>query len=1733
MQFKSIVTFFLLAMLFPQWGMAQVTGDYRSVASGGYATAATWEKYSGTAWAPATAAPGSTANVTIQTGHTISLNGSTSNSLTLIVQSGASIIADGTAQRSLRVYGTSLVNNGNIGGAFANDSINIEVAGNGLTFTLSGTGLTKVNRLRVLGALTGTTVIVDQDAIFNNTGSTGGSAVGFTNYYGSTSTTADNITATINAGRTLSFTGGGTLHYASTTTASTSGNYTYNVNGTLDLTGSTGTTYMIPNSVNSASLLKMNVSGLLKVGAKFTAINASPGATPGAVQLIVNPGGVVDASAASIFTLGTTPFIMGDGTAVMKRVVAAIDTSFPVCTATGGYNSLTLNNAGTTDTFSVKLKNTFDVILADATKVVNRQWTIGESVAGGSNLSIKLSWLAADQAASFNSSTGVNIYVVDGSGVQTIYPATVAGSGTLASPYVASATGITTMGKVFVGNNGIVLPANNVPFFTGGNSQSLTVCANAAATAINAQLAVNDADAGQTETWSVVTAAAHGTAAAAYSTTSAGAVLTPTGLTYTPTAGYSGADSFTVRVTDGTDADTIKIYVTVTPLPNAGSISGSSSVCAGSTVTLSTTGSGGSWVSGNSFAAVGSSTGIVTGTSAGVALISYTVSGTCGSSTATVNVTVNPSGSGISAGTISGPSSVCIGSVITLTDATSGGVWSASNARATVSVSGVVTGSSAGVDTILYTVTTTCGSSAAVQVVTINALPNAGTITGAASVCAGSAITLADAATGGSWDSGNAFATVGSSTGIVTGVSPGSGIISYTVSGPCGSATTTTNVLVNPSGAGVDAGTISGPSVVCAGATITLTDATTGGVWSAKNTFATVSGVGVVSGVTAGIDTILYTVTNVCGSAAATRIVTVNPLPVAGSITGSATVCMLSAITLADVATGGSWSATNAHASVSSTGVITPLSPGVDTIVYTVSNSCGTATATKTITVNALANAGSVSGSSTVCVATGITLSDGATGGSWSAANTTAAVSATGVVTGLAAGVDTISYTVINTCNTAIALKVITVNPLPIAGTISGPSSVCESALIVLATTGSGGVWSVSNSHAAINTSGVVAGVSAGVDTVSYTVTNSCGTSIANKMLTVNPLATVGAVSGASSVCASSSITLANAVSGGVWTASNTHATVSSTGVVTGVAAGVDTIYYSVTNSCNTATASKIITINPLPVAGPIAGTLVVCEAATTTLSGATAGGAWSVSNANAAITPAGVVSAVTSGWDTVTYSVTNICGTATATAVVTVNPLPVSGTITGLSSVCVASVIALTDAASGGVWSSSNASASINAAGIVTGITAGIDTFNYTVTNSCGIAIAAKIVTINPLPFAGAIAGTSVVCEGASVTLSVSATGGGWSASNSNAVVSSTGVVSGFNHGADTISYSVTNVCGTAIAISIVTVNPLPHAGVITGSGSLCVGSSVTLAGVVTGGTWSASNALATVAAGLVTGASAGIDTIAYTYTNSCGSDVAYRVITVNPLPFAGAITGATSVCEGITATLSNPASGGVWSGSSAIASVDATGIVTGISAGVDTISYSVTNVCGTAVAAFYIAVNPQPVAGVITGIDTLCQGDTTSFFVTMPGGVWSSTTPAYALVSGSGLIGGIAPGIDTILYTVTNTCGTAIARKTIKVISLAVCAGTSSTGVVADMPLAVKVFPNPSNGLFTATITAPVTGAATLSIYNLHGQRIKTIVTTTNSTSNITMDNCAAGLYYLNVTTANSSTTEQINIK
>lgn len=164
-------------------------------------------------------------------------------------------------------------------------------------------------------------------------------------------------------------------------------------------------------------------------------------------------------------------------------------------------------------------------------------------------------------------------------------------------------------------------------------------------------------------------------------------------------------------------------------------------------------------------------------------------------------------------------------------------------------------------------------------------------------------------------------------------------------------------------------------------------------------------------------------------------------------------------------------------------------------------NHAAAAYTTVYVSIDSLPDAGSITGPEPdLCVGDSITLIDSAAGGVWSASNSNATV-AGGIVTGLAAGYDTIAYTVINACGIASTSQFVTIFPLP--APISGTSDICMPDVAAFTDPTSGGTWESSDPAIAnINSvTGDAVGVSPGSFTITYTLSTGC---FVTKMVTIN-----------------------------------------------------------------------------------------------------------------------------------------------------------------------------------------------------------------------------------------------------------------------------------------------------------------------------------------------------------------------------------------------------------------------------------------------------------------------------------------------------------------------------------------------------------------------------------------------------------------------------------------------------
>lgn len=224
-----------------------------------------------------------------------------------------------------------------------------------------------------------------------------------------------------------------------------------------------------------------------------------------------------------------------------------------------------------------------------------------------------------------------------------------------------------------------------------------------------------------------------------------------------------------------------------------------------------------------------------------------------------------------------------------------------------------------------------------------------------------------------------------------------------------------------------------------------------------------------------------------------------------------------------------------------------------------------------------------VGGTAPFCVGTTTTLSNPTPGGVWGSSTTSVASvdGFTGVVTGLAPGMVTISYYIVPEC---AVTHVVTVNGLTTAHTVSGPAIICPGTAATFTSTASGGTWSSSNPAVATvdAVSGVVTGIATGTAYISYAVSAApCGSSISVKLITVSSSLSAGPITGPATLSIGGSGYYYGAVSGGTWTSSTPSvATVSSTGYVTGVSAGTTIISYTASASgCTPSTATFAVTV--------------------------------------------------------------------------------------------------------------------------------------------------------------------------------------------------------------------------------------------------------------------------------------------------------------------------------------------------------------------------------------------------------------------------------------------------------------------------------------------------------------------------------------------------------------------------
>jgi uncharacterized protein YjdB len=1003
--------------------------------------------------------------------------------------------------------------------------------------------------------------------------------------------------------------------------------------------------------------------------------------------------------------------------------------------------------------------------------------------------------------------------------------------------------------------------------------------------------------------------------------------------------------------------------------------------------------------------------GLVTALAAGTTVIRATASGQ--SDSAVVTVSSQPVGSV----TIdSGSSSALFISdrrSLTATVRNTAGVvlpgrpiaWSSVNpAVATVSTAGLVTAVGAGTTTIL------AESGGRVAEATLVVIHRAASVTlapaslrvprGRTEVLtptirdtAGALLTERRSVT---WSSSAPTIATVSADGTVTGVANGSASITATVEGISGTATITvvdpvTSVLVTPAALSLPVG---GTQQVSAAARDTKGAPLTGRavVWASSNpAVASVSASGVVTAVAAGSANLTATVEGVDATA---TVVVVRPVATVAVAPGNANLFVGRTLQLSASArdaqgtalTGRpvSWSVSDpAIATISATGLVTAVAPGTIAITATVEG----VEASTGLTVVPLPPAltGITVSVDTVVLFAGrmravTTTVDQPTGAPvatvtfGSVMPSVATVSATGVITAVGPGTAKITATaaVAGNSNFAAATQTATIEvivlPVPVASVQVTPGTV-----------------------------NLVVGVA---QQLAMTVRDSVGAPLSGRVAT--------------------------------WTSSNTAvASISATGLVTGVSVGTATLTVNVEG----AQATALVSVGPLPAAvtsltvNPNSHSLIAGQTRTVTPTVVRPAGApaatltYGTTNpAVASVSTAGVITAVAPGTATITVTATapgntnfaaatmsELVAVSVSAAVASVQVTPgTAALMPGSTQQLATTVRDSTGADLTGrtvAWSSSNpAVATVSATGLVTAVAVG----NVTVTATVGGVPGTMSVTVSPLPTSV----TSVSVSPTAVSLLVGKT------SSVAPVVSqpSGAPTASVTFGTTAPSVATVSTAGLILAVGpgtatiTVTATAVGNTGFSAASRTATVTVTVTAVPV-------ASVSVAPTEASILAGASQQLVVIA---RDSAGQALTGRTISWATLNAAAAV-------------------------------VNTSGLVTGVAPGTATITATVEGIVGTAT----ITVLPAPAA--ITSLTvspssatvTVGQTRTLTPTVTQPTGAptatvtYTSSDPAVATVSPTGVVSAVAAGTVNITVTATAPSNGSFAPTTV-----------SSTVVITVVP-------------------------------------------------------------------------------
>ncbi len=378
--------------------------------------------------------------------------------------------------------------------------------------------------------------------------------------------------------------------------------------------------------------------------------------------------------------------------------------------------------------------------------------------------------------------------------------------------------------------------------------------------------------------------------------------------------------------------------------------------------------------------------------------------------------------------------------------------------------------------------------------------------------------------------------------------------------------------------------------------------------------------------------------------------------------------------------------------------------------------------------------------------------------------------------------------------------------------------------------------------------------------------------------------------------------------------------------------------------------------------------------------------------------------------------------------------------------------------------------------------------------TLGCLNSLTAYTVNINPNPTVSIVGGSSPICAGGTVNLTVSgADTYSWSTGASGSTIAPAPAVSTTYTAVGTLTASG---C-FAMATKVVTVNPNPVISISSPS-AICSGNSLSLtASGASTYTWNTGATTASISAtptANITYTASGTNTVTGCVGNTTKS------ITVNSNPVIS-ISSLSVVCSGNSLSLTaSGASTYTWNTGATTASISVTPTIniTYTASGTNTVTGCVGNTTQA------ITVNPNPTVIATSNTSLICVGQSAT--------ISSSGASTYSYSPAIPLSGVISPSATTT-YTIMGTSLLGCSGMTTLTQSVSLCTGIEANFSNSSL---ISIYPNPTSGILNINYLSGST--KNLQILDISG-RIVLETSVADDTSTLNISNLQSGIYYLKI--------------